>query len=406
MTIDSDRTDSEGESQRLWTGDFVLAIITNLCISMVFYLLMTTMALYAVDRFRASESAAGLASSSFLIGALVARVFAGKFLDFVGRRRTLALSLVVFVVASVAYLPVDDLTLLVLLRFVHGLAFGTGNTAITASVMGLIPAQRRGEGIGYFGISSTLSTAVGPFLAVVLLQEVGYEALFVFSAACSLAGLVLSLVLRLPERTPSPEERARLWRLPLSDMVDPAALPIATLMLVTGFAYSSVLTFLNSYTTSEGFPAAAGGFFLVYAIVVLLSRLVMGRIQDFRGDNAVVYPTLVSFALGLALLGVAPNGIVVVAAGALVGFGFGALMPSAQAIAVTEAPAHRVGTATSTFYLLLDTGTGLGPLLLGVLIPVAGFHGMYLVLAALVLASTLLYHRVHGHKRFVRRFPG
>ena len=405
MTIGSDESGGEGGSQRLWTGDFVLAIVTNLCISMVFYLLMTTMALYAVDRFRASESAAGLASSSFLIGALVARIFAGKFLDFVGRRRTLALSLVVFVVASVAYLPVDDLTLLILLRFVHGLAFGTGNTAITASVMGLIPAHRRGEGIGYFGISSTLSTAAGPFLAVILLQEVGYDALFVFSAACSLAGLALSLVLRLPERTPSPEERARLWRLPLSDMVDPAALPIASLMLVTGFAYSSVLTFLNSYTASEGFATAAGGFFLVYAIVVLLSRLVMGRIQDYRGDNAVVYPTLVSFALGLALLGTAPSGLVVVVAGAFVGFGFGALMPSAQAIAVTEAPPHRVGTATSTFYLLLDTGTGLGPLLLGVLIPVTGFHGMYLVLAALVLASALLYHRVHGYKRFVRRFP-
>jgi MFS family permease len=405
VTIGSDRADGGGGSQRLWTGNFVLAIATNLCISMVFYLLMTTMALYAVERFDASESTAGLASSSFLIGALGARVFAGKFLDFVGRRRTLAFSLVVFVFASVAYLPVDDLTVLLLLRLVHGIAFGTGNTAITASVMGLIPADRRGEGIGYFGISTTLATAAGPFLAVLLLQDVGYEALFVFSAACSVAGLGLALVLRLPERTPGPEERARLWRLRLSDMVDPAALPIATLMLVAGFAYSSVLTFLNSYTAAEGFETAAGGFFLVYAVVVLLSRLVMGRIQDFRGDNAVVYPTLVSFALGLFLLGIAPNGILVVVAGAFVGFGFGALMPSAQAIAVTEAPPHRVGTATSTFYLLLDAGTGLGPLLLGVIIPAAGFHGMYFALAGLVLASILLYHRVHGHKRFVRRFP-
>ena len=71
---------------------------------------------------------------------------------------------------------------------------------------------------------------------------------------------------------------------------------------------------------------------------------------------------------------------------------------------MTEAPAHRVGTATSTFYLLLDAGTGLGPLLLGLLIPVAGFPGMYTVLAGVVLASTLLYHAVHGRKRYVRRF--
>jgi MFS family permease len=399
VTIDSDE-----DSRRLWSGSFVLAIVTNLCMSMVFYLLMTSMALYAVDRFAASDSAAGLASSSFLIGALVARIFAGKFLDFVGRRRTLALSLAVFVLMSALYLPVNDLTLLIAVRFVHGVAFGTGNTAITASVIRLIPPARRSEGIGYFGISSTLSTAVGPFLAVLLADRADYSALFWFSAGCSLVGLILALFLRLPERTPTPEERERMWRLRLSDMVDPSALPIATLMLVAGFAYSGVLTFLGSYAASEDLPAAAGGFFLVYAVVVLLSRLVMGRIQDSRGDNAVVYPTLVSFALGLLLLAVSPSVVVVLIAGAFVGFGFGALLPSTQAIAVTEAPAHRVGTATSTFYLLLDAGTGLGPLLLGVLIPLAGFRGMYLVLAIIVLASAPLYHRVHGHKRYVRRF--
>lgn len=398
MTIEDE------DPRRLWTGNFVLAIATNLCMSMVFYLLMTSMALYAVDRFGASDSAAGLASSAFLIGALVARIFAGKFLDFVGRRRMLALSLAVFVLMSALYLPVTDLVLLIAVRFVHGVAFGTGNTAITASVIRLIPSARRGEGIGYFGISSTLSTAAGPFLAVLLADRADYSALFWFSAACSLVGLVLALFLRLPERTPTAEERKRMWRWRPSDMVDPSALPIATLMLVAGFAYSGVLTFLGSYAAAAELPEATGGFFLVYAVVVLLARLVMGRIQDSRGDNAVVYPTLLSFALGLLLLGAAPNAPVVLVAGAFVGFGFGALLPSAQAIAVTEAPAHRVGTATSTFYLLLDAGTGLGPLLLGLLIPVAGFPGMYTVLAGVVLASTLLYHAVHGRKRYVRRF--
>nr|WP_269440273.1 MFS transporter [Arthrobacter sp. zg-Y750] len=375
-----------------------MAIITNLFLSMVFYLLMTSMALYAVEEFAASDSAGGFASGSFVIGALLARVFAGKFLDFVGRRRLLIVSLAVFVVAALLYIPADSLALLLTVRIIHGAAFGAASTSLSASVMGLIPINRRGEGTGYFGISTTLATAVGPFLAVMLVDSVSYRALFLVTTACAAVALVLSLVLRLPERTPTPEEQKNKWRMHLTDIIDPGALSIASVMFIAGAAYAGVLSFLNSYAQSEGLVLGASLFFVVYAAVVLVSRLFVGRIQDRHGDNAVIYPTLVSFAAGLALLAYAPNNAVLAVAGIFLGFGFGALMPCAQAIAVSMAPAHRIGLATSTFFILMDAGIGVGPLLLGMLLPVTGYHGMYWVLAAVVLASTVLYHFVHGRK--------
>nr|WP_231706267.1 MFS transporter [Arthrobacter sp. zg-Y40] len=375
-----------------------MAIITNLFLSMVFYLLMTSMALYAVEEFAASDSAGGFASGSFVIGALLARVFAGKFLDFVGRRRLLIVSLAVFVVAALLYIPADSLALLLTVRIIHGAAFGAASTSLSASVMGLIPINRRGEGTGYFGISTTLATAVGPFLAVMLVDSVSYRALFLVTTACAAVALVLSLVLRLPERTPTLEEQKNKWRMHLTDIIDPGALSIASVMFIAGAAYAGVLSFLNSYAQSEGLVLGASLFFVVYAAVVLVSRLFVGRIQDRHGDNAVIYPTLVSFAAGLALLAYAPNNAVLAVAGIFLGFGFGALMPCAQAIAVSMAPAHRIGLATSTFFILMDAGIGVGPLLLGMLLPVTGYHGMYWVLAAVVLASTVLYHFVHGRK--------
>ncbi|MCC3279398.1 MFS transporter [Arthrobacter sp. zg-Y40] len=387
-----------GSGQKLWTKGFVLAIITNLFLSMVFYLLMTSMALYAVEEFAASDSAGGFASGSFVIGALLARVFAGKFLDFVGRRRLLIVSLAVFVVAALLYIPADSLALLLTVRIIHGAAFGAASTSLSASVMGLIPINRRGEGTGYFGISTTLATAVGPFLAVMLVDSVSYRALFLVTTACAAVALVLSLVLRLPERTPTLEEQKNKWRMHLTDIIDPGALSIASVMFIAGAAYAGVLSFLNSYAQSEGLVLGASLFFVVYAAVVLVSRLFVGRIQDRHGDNAVIYPTLVSFAAGLALLAYAPNNAVLAVAGIFLGFGFGALMPCAQAIAVSMAPAHRIGLATSTFFILMDAGIGVGPLLLGMLLPVTGYHGMYWVLAAVVLASTVLYHFVHGRK--------
>ena len=385
--------------QRLWTPNFVLVLATNLTIALVFYLLMTTMALYASERFGAGESIAGFAASAFIVGAILSRALGGKLLDVIGRRRTLLTSLVVFVAAALLYIPADSLGLLIALRLVHGVAFGAGNTALAASVMGLIPPARRSEGTGYFGISATLATAVGPLIAVTLADRVGYGALFGFCAACSLVGLVVAIFLRLPERTPTAQEIANRWRLSVSDVFDPSSLPIATIMLIAGAAYSGILTSINSYARANDFFGAASAFFMVYAVCVLVCRLFVGRIQDRRGDNIVVYPTIVLFALGLAMLAAAPSGGVIALAGALVGFGFGALMPCAQAIAVTQAPEARVAYATATFFLMLDIGTGLGPILLGLIVAGAGFEAMYAISAVVMLATTLLYYAVHGRSQ-------
>lgn len=399
---------NEGQStlttptQRLWTKGFILAIVTNFFIAMVFYLLMTTMALYAVEQFNASDSAAGFASGCFVLGALMARIFAGKFLDFVGRRRLLLLSLTVFTLAAVLYIPADNLGLMLAVRLLHGAAFGAASTSISASVMGLIPLHRRGEGTGYFGISMTLATAVGPFLAVLLVNSVSYDALFLFTAACGAAALLVALMLRLPERTPTEEEQEHKWHMRLSDIIDPAAGAIASVMFIAGASYAGILSFLNSYAQSEDLLVGASFFFIIYAAVVLVSRLFMGRIQDRFGDNAVIYPTLVSFAVGLGMLAFAPNDAVLALAGVFVGFGFGSLTPCAQAIAVTMAAPSRVGIATSTFFILMDAGVGFGPLLLGMLLPLSGFHGMYWVLAGIMLLSTVLYYFVHGRKRYRR----
>ena len=112
--------------EKLWSRNFVLAIGTNLFIYLVFYLLMTSMALYAAQRFLASEAAAGFASSAFIVGALVSRFFAGPLIDNVGRRRILLISLAAFVAVSLLYIPAGSLSLLLALRLVHGVAFGSG----------------------------------------------------------------------------------------------------------------------------------------------------------------------------------------------------------------------------------------------------------------------------------------
>lgn len=381
------------QHHRLWTRDFILAALTNFLIGMVFYLLVTAMALYAVDRFTASDTESGLAVSAFVIGSVVTRLFTGQAMDLVGRRRTLIIALVAFLAVSAAYMVAGTLWLLIAVRFVHGLAFGAANTTLAASVIGLIPRGRLSEGTGWFGTSTTVATAVGPLLALQLTAAFGYDSLFITCTAFAVAALVVGSIVHLPE---APGHRSS-RRFAIREMLSTAVIPISTVILIAGLAYSAVLAFLNGYAQDEGLGAAVpSAFFLVYAGVLLASRFFAGPLQDRYGANVVVYPLIVCFAAGLGVLSLwpAPGGFVIAAI--LCALGFGALMTSLQSVAISIVSREEVGTATSTFFLMLDAGVGVGPILLGVLLSATGYSGMYLVLSGVMVVSLGYYWLVHG----------
>ncbi|GAA1648253.1 MFS transporter [Georgenia ruanii] len=385
-------------AEPLWTPDFVLAALVNFCVGLVYMLLMTTMALYAVERFGASDALAGLAAGMFIVGSTAGRLFAGNLVDLVGRKRVLVIALVVYVLAALSYLPATALPALLVVRCVHGVAFGVGSTAAISIAQGLIPPLRRAEGTGYFALSTTLSTAAGPFLALLLVRGPGYTALFAAAVIASGLAMVLALVLRAPVVRLDPARRARLRRFHPADLLDARVLPVAGVMLVLGVGYSGVVTFVNSYGTGLGLAEGTGAFFLAYAAVLFVSRLLVGRVQDRRGDNVVVYPAIASFALGLLLLARVTTDAGLVLAAALVGLGFGTFVSAGQAIAVGQVPPVRIGVAVSTFYFMLDVGTGLGPIVLGVVVGAAGYREMYLTVAVVVALSAGLYHLAHGRR--------
>jgi MFS family permease len=163
----------------LWTKDFLIICMANFFVALTFYLLMTTLALYAVEQFNTSQSKAGFASSIFVIGALFSRLLTGKYIEVIGRKRLLYSSLFLFFIATLLYFPVNNLGLLLVVRFLHGTAFGIAGTALSTAVMDLIPDERKGEGTGYFSLSVTAATALGPFLGLLITRHADFEMLFV-----------------------------------------------------------------------------------------------------------------------------------------------------------------------------------------------------------------------------------
>ncbi len=156
--------------EKILSRDLVLAWLAAFFDAAVFYLLFTTLALYTTDHFHASASISGLTSSIYVIGSLFGRLFAGRFLDIVGRKRLTLLSFAIYFLSTIGYLFAGNMGTLLAIRCIHGITFGISSTGVMTIAMTVIPDSRKGEGAGYYGIAPTLATALVPFAGTFLLR--------------------------------------------------------------------------------------------------------------------------------------------------------------------------------------------------------------------------------------------
>ncbi len=391
-------------TDRLWTKNFVTIALVNFLIYIVFYLLMVVIAAYAVDTFHTSTGMAGLVSGIFIVGILIGRLWTGRIVEDVGSRKVLIVGTLLFTVTSALYLAAVSLPLLVLVRFLHGLGYGVASTATGTIVAQVIPDHRRGEGIGYYSLSQILATALGPFLGIVLSRHIDFSMIFIVNAIIAAAGFAISFIITQPARKGVRHDHVKaVGRFRLSGFLELSAIPIAIIVMIVGFNYSAILTFLSLYSKDLHLEEAASFFFIVYAATVVLSRPFSGRLLDARGANFVVYPCLLLFAIGTFLLGGVTNAITLLLAGTVMGFGWGNFLSCGQAISIKNAPSHRLGLATATYYMFLDVGFSLGPCLFGSLLPYTGYRGLYFTMAAVTVATIGLYYLLSGSRRAGRR---
>jgi MFS family permease len=376
------------QEQKLWTKDFITISIINFILMLAMYLLLVTIAPFAVEQYGASTSMAGLVSGIFIIGTLIARIFSGGLIGKVGGKRMLFIGLLVSTIATAFYFGSANMPLLLANRLFHGIGLGIASTATGTMIAQAIPPSRRGEGIGYFSMSTVMATAIGPFFGIFMSQHYPFEMLFALCLAISVVSLIMFFfVNETVKATASDKQQAAKKRVGLSNFIEVKALPISIITLFVALAYSGVLSFISFYAKEINLVQTASFFFLVYAIVVLLSRPFSGKLLDVKGAKFVVIPSLVLFALGMIVLSQTHSGIMLLAAGAIFGLGYGNFQSVAQAIALKGISVERLGIATSTFYIFLDSGLGFGPYFLGVVVPNLGYRGMYEVLTIVIVLS-------------------
>jgi MFS family permease len=390
---------SEG---KLWTKDFIFIALVNLFLALNFYLSMIVISQFATERFQATPGQAGAAAGMFVIGLLVARFFTGNLLGRVGLAKVLYTGMGLSVLAAALYFAAASLPLLLGIRFFHGATFGIASTAAATIVANIIPKHRIGEGIGYFGLSMTVASAIGPFLGLMLGRSGNYPLIFWTGIAVSAIAVLAAGFMDKDKLNSAPNANDSGKRFAVSNFLEPGVLPISTASLVLAFCQSSVIGFLALYAQEINLTTAASYFFIVFSAVLFLSRPPVGRLFDRKGENVIMYAAIAIHALGLLVMSQAHTGVTLLLAAALIALGFGSLLSTGQSVAVKSTERHRMGLATSTYFMMTDIGFGLGPFVFGMLIPHTGFRGMYLGASAVVLACTVLYYLLHGRHAAAR----
>lgn len=382
------------DNNQLWTKDFLIDSGVNFFLYLVYYLVMIVIAVFAMEQMNASPSEAGLAAGIFIVGTLIARILAGRSIEEIGRKKVLYIGLTIYLISTFLYFQIVNLSMLLLIRFIHGVGFGIASIATGTIVANLIPNERRGEGISYYALSTTVASAIGPFLGIYLIQYESFQTIILVCIALLVVSYGAVFFLQVNDVKIPAKHADNQKRLSLDTFVEMKVMPIAFIGAIVGMCYSSIISFLSAYTKEIGLVDMGSLFFIVYSVAILISRPIGGKLFDLKGQNYVMYPAFILFAVGLLALSQAQQAASLFAAAIFIGIGFGTFLSSGQAIAIIAAPKHRVGLATATFFGIADIGVGIGPFFLGFLVPLIGFRGLYLCMAGVVIGSLYLYRQL------------
>ena len=379
------------DPNRLWSPAFINYGISSGILYMTQYVLVAALPIVITSELSGSDLDAGLAMTYFQIGTIVCRLFAGRLIDGFNKRVVLLLSTALFFIIMGLFNFTTSLEAIFVLRGLHGVIFALGTTVMAALAVLVLPPNRKGEGINMFAIFSNVAMVLGPAIGLYALSSYGSIALYLFLTIMTGLALVLSNSIPLSKElaTPKPSTHKG-WH--ISQFIEKRSLPWALMGLFIGFTYSGVLVFIPIELNSMGAGIWGSAFFAIFAVMIIISRPLVGKAYARYGSKYIIYPGLVLFILGLLALGIATTPLTIILTAPLLGLGYGAAQPAFQALAIQSAPIERAGVSTATYFLALDISVGAGSVILALLASAVGYQYLYIFTAVIMIVALALYH--------------
>ncbi|WP_405324184.1 MFS transporter [Methanobrevibacter sp.] len=398
------KTSNQNED-KIFTIDFFLIFGALLFSALVMYALMSTVTEYATSM-GTSATIAGLVSGIYIFGGLCSRIYSANALERRDWKKLAIIFLSIHFLACIFYFFANNISLLLIVRFIHGLGFGASANAIVTIASAILPKKRFGEAFGYFMLGTTIAVGLGPYISGFFYDNWGSFGSFSLATAFAFLGLLCILLLDISkyeikhnseiensmyrDKTPNNailEEKGRI-RGVIDKIFEVPAIPVSLFTGLTSLGYVSILSFYRLYAVEVDLVSAFSLFFIIYSIVLVASRPIAGRIQDNYGDKIVCFTGIIAQAIGLFLIAWMPSAITVFICAVCAALGFGTLNSACTAIVTRDTSANRRPYAISTFFIFCDGTMGFGPALLGSFVSAAsGYAPVYFISSFITLLA-------------------
>jgi MFS family permease len=342
---------------------------------------LATVPFFVLQRLHGSKVEVGVAVAAISVAVVVARPLAGRLADQHGYKLLMLCGAVTCTLAGVAYYGAGNLGVLVAVRILHGAGEGAVYTAGAAWLVGLCPAQRRGRVVGLYGTAMWLGITLGALFGTVAMHLIGFGGVWGLCVLVGVAGFVSISAGQRPAAAAGVARR--LVVLPVSTIVPGIALSLASL------GYAALAAFVALHMMARGVADGIAAF-NAFGFTYIGVRLFIGNVPDRLGPRRVsVWSALVE-AVGLVIVAIAPNLLVVILGGLVMGAGLSLLFPALALIVINRSDQSQQGAALGAFTSFWDLGIAVGAPVSGVIASISGYPAIYFVMAGCAVASAAL----------------
>lgn len=377
--------------QQLWTRDFIRMAILNLFLFMTMHMLVATFPFY-ITELGGNSFVVGMTLTLFSLTSLIMRPLCGWYLDNISRKNIFYFGIFGVILFPILYIAIPVLPFVIFARCLHGFVWSGASTSSNTNVCDIIPKSRFGEGIGFFGLTYSISMALAPAFGLYIMEEWGFRPLFFTVSIIGVLCFILLLPIKLKkiERHKHGKVSAPLSSR-LAKLFNRDAVPAAVMAFISSIPYAGTASFVALYAVADGL-GSGGLYFTIQAIFAALVRVVSGRISDRRGEAIPLYVGNAANFIALFLLLVIHNPILFYLSALFNGIAIGLTMPAMQTMSLRVVPTEQRGAASSTYLCAFDIGMAVGGIVTGMLVTWFGYRIMFGLMMIPIAAEFLVYY--------------
>ena len=367
----------------IWTKSFISIFFTSLALNLGINMNNSILALY-VDSLGAQAGVIGLLMSSFAISAILFRLVSAPIMDAFNRKHIVALATIVLSVAFFGFGLSKGIPALFGFRLLQGCGMAFGNACCLAIVADMLPKDKYSRGIGYYSLAQVMCQAVGPSVGLFLVDKLDYRGTFITVACVMLIATLLATQIK------TNFTRTKKLKLSLNRIIAKEAWLPSTLMFLVSAGASPIMTFLILFARNQGVTSNIGLYFTVYAITMLATRPLVGRLTDKLGFVKVAIPALLCSFAAFFVISSSASLLSFLFAAFISAFGVGACTPALQSLTMKAVTAERRGVASATNHIGLDLGVLVSPAIAGGIVESFGYAPMWYAMSVFFLIAMLV----------------